>query len=59
MLERPHQPNEPDAVLPDIKRQEKTIASDQLLQISAQLAQLADLARDLVRPIDPLLPHET
>ncbi len=59
MLERPHQLNGPDAVLRDVKRQEKTIASDQLLQISAQLAQLADLARDLVRPIDPLLPHET
>lgn len=54
MLEPPHMPNDLDATIQQIQSNERALASQQLIKIAGQLADLAKSAKSLVGPIEPL-----
>lgn len=53
MQERSHLPNDLDAAIQQIQSTERALATQQLIQIAGQLADLAKSAKSLVGPIEP------
>lgn len=51
-MELPNQPTELDKAIREVELEERALAAERLLQISAQLADLATLAKALVEPVD-------
>lgn len=52
MLERVQSPDAINVAIQQIAAEEKALAVKQLIDISAQLAELSKRAKDLVRPIE-------